>query len=414
MTDIARTLLPTDLLIAALSTCRGKRALAVIELTNFDELKSQFGVDSRAELISVFQRHVGVLLRPQDSLIELTSEKLVLIFDDLIDVHHLKLAGMKLERIFEQPLDHHEQQAQFKVCGGFLYIARSSIPAEETGGLLERSEAALALAKSSDNGEIYHVITLEDEQEVENHWQISLRLRNALQEHHIYMDYQPKINLANGELVGAEALVRWRDKGAVLPPSDYLPALQSDLMWELTVYCFRRVLRDILDHNISIPIAVNFDPVTINEPELIPLLQRETSLWGVDPSQLILEITEVSDLLNLANAKTILSRIRELGFKISIDDFGSGHSNMERVKSLPIDELKIDRCFCGSIKSDEQNRLITKSIIDLAKQLNVQTVAEGIEDAETLEVLAEWGCDIGQGFYLSAPLPINSLQELAQ
>ena len=145
----------------------------------------------------------------------------------------------------------------------------------------------------------------------------------------------------------------------------------------------------MLDYDINVPVAVYFDPVAILEPDLIPLLQRETALWGVAPEQLILGITDVRDLSSIKNAHQTLTQIRELGFKVSIDDFGAGHSNLERLRDLPMDELKIDRSFCSNITHDEQNRVMTKSVIELAKSLKVSTVAEGIEDAETLELLRE-------------------------
>ena len=414
MSNLATELLPTDLIATALSSCRAKRALVLVSLENSSELESQYGLDASTLIKQTFQRHVSVLLRPQDSLIELTSTKVALVLDDLIDIHHLQLAGMKLDRIFDPAIELNEINARFEVCAGFLFLARvSTLPAIED--LMRKAESALTDAQSNDHGgDRYVVATLEEEARVEDHWQIGMRLREAIEAHNIYMDYQPKVDLASGAVTSAEALVRWRDKGSVLPPGDYLPALQADMMWELTVYCFRRVLRDILDYGIDIPVAINFDPVTLSEADLVPLLQRETSLWGVAPEQIILEITEVSELLDIEAARKTLAQVRELGFRVSIDDFGSGHSNVERLRDIPMDELKIDRSFSGNIINNEQNQVITKSVIELAQSLGVVTVAEGIEDAETLELLADWGCQIGQGFYLSAPLSIEALKELTE
>ncbi|MGK0224749.1 MAG: EAL domain-containing protein (putative c-di-GMP-specific phosphodiesterase class I) [Limisphaerales bacterium] len=414
MNTLAANIEPTEALSDALHACRGKRALALVNLTNLDNLETQCGVAARHEISQLFSTRLNGLLRPQDTLITFSSDRAILVMDDLIDVYHLQLAGMKLAKIFEHPIQVADETANFNVFTGFLYLARPASTDLDIENLIQRADSALTSAKNQGKtDEPFFVATIEDETIVENHWQIGMRLREAMTAHHIYMDYQPKINLTNGELAGAEALVRWRDNGTVLPPTDYLPALQPDLMWELTTYCFRRVIRDVLDYDIKVPVAVNFDPVTIREPDLIPLLQRETALWGVAPEQLILEITEVRDLSSIKDAHQTLQQIRELGFKISIDDFGSGHSNLERLRDLPMDELKIDRSFCGNITTDNQNKLMTKSVIELAKSLNVATVAEGIEDAATLELLREWGCDLGQGFYLSAPLPIDALGKLS-
>lgn len=382
----------------------------MISLTNLDSLTTQFGIAASHEIKQTFKTHLNALLRPGDNLITFSPDRLVLVVDDVIDVHHLQLAGMKLCRIFEHPIPVAGKTTNFNVYTGFLYLARPASTDLDAEILLQRADSGLAAAKNQAKAnDTFFVATMDDEPIVENHWQVSKRLREAMAAHHLYMDYQPKINLTNGELAGAEALVRWRDKGTVLLPSDYLPALQPDLMWELTTYCFRRVIRDVLDYDINVPIAVNFDPVTIREPNLIPLLQRETALWGAAPEQLILEISEVRDLSSIKDAHQTLAQIRKLGFKISIDDFGIGYSNLERLRDLPMDEIKIDRSFSGNMTDDEQNKVITKSVIELAKSLKITTVAEGIEDAQTLELLREWGCDLGQGFYLSAPLPIEAL-----
>ena len=402
-----------DTIEAALTHSKGKCALAIVTLANLEDLEAQCGIESRNKLATEFHQRLQALLRPQDHFISASSDKAIIVFDELIDVHHLQLAGMKLHNVFAHPIPVNDQTAQFIVYGGFLYLARIATSILETKELLARAESALSQAKNqSQPNEPFHIATLDDESVVENHWQIGMRLREAMQAHHIYMDYQPKIDLDNGSLAGAEALVRWRDKGVVLPPADYLPALQADMMWELTVYCFRRVLRDILDYEIDFPISVNLDPVTLNEPELVPFLKRETSLWGVPPSQLILEITEVRDLENLSAAHSVLEELRDLKFSISIDDFGAGHSNLERLRELPMDELKIDRLFCNNIVADKQKQVMTKAVISLAQELGFTTVAEGIEDAESLELLRQWGCQQGQGFYLSAPLPIDSLKAL--
>ena len=233
-----------------------------------------------------------------------------------------------------------------------------------------------------------------------------------MENHHITFDYQPKVDLDNGDLTGGEALMRWRDNGAIIPPEEYLAALNDETLWQLTVYGYRRVLREILDYNISVPVAFNIDTASLAQPDFLEFMTRETNLWGVPTSQIIFEITENKELYDLHESKALLAAIRAQGFKVSLDDFGNAQSNMHRIRELPLDEIKLDRSLCGSIVESDDASRICRTLIELANTLGTSCVAEGIEDAHTMQVLQEFGCHTGQGFYLGAPMSVEDFAKI--
>ena len=389
-----------------LGLCQGKCALARVKVTNQSELLESIDADTLHDTLT--ERFTSVL-RAEDKVIgHVNTGGYWLVFDSLIDLNHLHLAALKLSRKFEPQLDAADRSADIRV--GMAYLARPS--AEQIQQAEQTAKQALTAAQASKTHDIYHIATLQDETEVDSHWEVAQRIREAMERHAISMDYQPKIDLSSGDVVGGEALVRWRENGTVVPPSDFLPALADDAMWELTAYTIRLVIRDIIEHDIQIPIAVNLDPSVLKHLGLASFLIQETSFWGVDPQMIVLEITENTQLYSLQETSKKLQDLRDHGFRVSIDDFGTGHSNLRRVRELPVDEIKLDRSFCQNLASDLGNQVITKGVLELAKKLNLPVGAEGIEDAGTLNALIEWGCPIGQGFYLGAPLPVDDFRHL--
>ena len=400
----------SDRLSDALAACSGKFAIGVVQLRDFEGIAAHHGNNARELVTETLLRQISLLLRPEDHLLPLDEDRACIVLDNLLDPNHLQLAGLKLNRLFEEPVDIDGERSTFSVVAGFVYAGRALFKFDEIMDVLRRAEGACIEAYSDPNG--FVVKSLDDSESGDNHWQITQMLTHAMEQHHVTLDYQPKMHLADGQIAGAEALVRWRNDGAIIPPDEFLPALSEQTMWDLTIYLYRRVLRDILDYELELPIAVNLDPTSLKQPSMLEFFQRESTLWGIEPERIIFEITETKALFDTERSKQVLEQIKNVGFKISIDDFGAGHSNMQRVRDLPIDEIKIDRSFAANIIDNPDNGFITKSIIDLANSLGLQTVAEGIEDADTLQLLNEWECELGQGFYLSKPLPINVFADL--
>ena len=333
-----------------------------------------------------------------------------IVLDNLIDENHLQLAGLKLERIFEQACEAAGQIIDMKVRSGLVYVGRRTRLSKTAGELYQSAEDTCLNAVFTNVP--FDLVTASLDAPLDHHWHLNQRIRAAMENHDITFDYQPKVWLKDGELAGGEALIRWRDNGLIIPPDEYIAALNDDLLWELTIYGYRRVLREILDFKITVPVAINIDPSSLTQPDFLDFLKRETSLWGVPPTQIVFEITESNELFDLNASKSLLDKIRTAGFRVSLDDFGTEHSNMLRIRELPLDEIKIDRSLCGTILENEDSHQITLSVISIANALGVPTVAEGIEDADTHDLLRDMGCQIGQGFHLGRPMSIENFAKL--
>jgi EAL domain-containing protein (putative c-di-GMP-specific phosphodiesterase class I) len=227
--------------------------------------------------------------------------------------------------------------------------------------------------------------------------------------------YQPKANLSTGEIVGAEALVRWtHSKLGPVAPDEFIPvAERTGLIRALTLQVLEQSLNDCRAWSEAsgqpMGVAVNLSAgslLNLEFPRDVARLLREA---GVAASVLTLEITESTIMADPERAITVLNDLAAMGVELAIDDFGTGYSSLSQLKRLPVTELKIDRSFVSNMAFDDNDAVIVNSTIDLGRNLGLRVVAEGVEDAETWARLALLGCDVGQGYHLSRPVPAPQL-----
>ncbi len=395
---------------SAVEQTQGKFALGIIALTNLGQLVDRYGEGVKSLIAESFRGRIGAMLRADDHMVLIAEDQICIVIDDLLDNHHLQLAGIKLARVFDIPTDVAGQSIDMQVSAGLVYAGRRTKLSNSAEALYQIAEQTCANAML--DGHQYLLVNATEDKDEDHDWQLNQRIISAMENHNISLDYQPKIALADGSLAGGEALVRWRDNGAVVPPDEYIAALNDDLLWQLTIYIYRRALREILDNELTVPIAINIDPSSLARNDFIDFIRRETNLWGVCPEQLIFEITESRAIFDISQSRATLDALRNNGFNVSLDDFGAGHSNMRRIRDLPLSEIKLDRSICGNILTNQDSAHISQTVISLANTLGISCVGEGIEDAETLEQLRSWNCTYGQGFYLSAPLSIDEFTSL--
>jgi EAL domain-containing protein (putative c-di-GMP-specific phosphodiesterase class I) len=239
-------------------------------------------------------------------------------------------------------------------------------------------------------------------------------LRRALEHDELVLHYQPKVELATGQICGVEALVRWdHPQRGLLGPAEFLPAVeQSSLVDPLTAWVLRRALTDHASWTalgMSWPVAVNVSTRNLEAqafPESVAALLAE---FGVPANQLNLEITETALAADAVAAAKAVSVLAAQGIAIAIDDFGRGYTSLSQLRTLPIAELKIDRSFVMELERDERDRAIVRSLLGLADGLGCRVTAEGVETPGTASWLAAAGCDCAQGFLFSKPLPYGEL-----
>jgi diguanylate cyclase len=235
-------------------------------------------------------------------------------------------------------------------------------------------------------------------------------LRGALHRRELELYFQPKVSLVTGGTVGAEALVRWRhnDRG-LIAPGEFVPlAEHTGLIRSLTYYVLDAALaeeRRWMDADRALPVSVNLSARNLTEDRLVEQIAELLRRHGVPPSLLELELTESSIVTEPTRARDLLSRLRALGVRVSIDDFGAGFTSLALLKSLPVSELKIDRSFIEAMTKQPSDALIVRSVVQLSHNLGLTAVAEGVEDAEVLDALGAMGCDVVQGYHFTPPLP---------
>lgn len=234
-------------------------------------------------------------------------------------------------------------------------------------------------------------------------------LARAIQDNQLFLAYQPQIDLQNNHVIGAEALVRWQDpQRGVLYPDSFIPlAEQSDQMVSLTWYVIELALQQQAQWQAQgwhLNISINIPAAFIQAEGVLEAFDQLTQRHHAVLSKITLELTETAGVECLGYANYVLKALRQRGCQLALDDFGTGHSSLTQLYRLPFSELKIDRSFVSLIDQDKEALVITASIIDLGKRLGLIVVAEGIETAAQHALLAEAGCPVGQGYFLSRPL----------
>lgn len=244
-------------------------------------------------------------------------------------------------------------------------------------------------------------------------------LHAAILNNGLHMNYQPKLDSQTGELVQVEALVRWihPELGFISPEEFIFLAEQSGQIHDLTAHILQRVASDARQwHNqgVDAGVAINLSAMDLTWPALIQYIRDNFKDWHHDLARVTLEVTESALMEDPEEAMATLNRLRELGVTLSVDDFGTGYSSLSQLRKLPVQELKIDKSFVLKLDSEPQDQLIVRSTIDMAHGLGLKVVAEGIENLEAWQLLQHWGCNLGQGFYLSRPVAPEDLPETAR
>jgi EAL domain-containing protein (putative c-di-GMP-specific phosphodiesterase class I) len=287
---------------------------------------------------------------------------------------------------------------------GSLGIATFPTQSKNAESLLRRADVAMYAAKEAGGG--YELYAPAMDQHSPSRLTLGSQVRPAMEQGEFEMYYQPKVRLTDGRVAGAEALIRWNhpERGLVAP-DDFIPLVEKTvLLGPLTSYVMESVMRQWrvwADDGMAIPIAINLSPRSLLDRQLPENVRRLLERYSMAPSFLRMELTENFLMSDSARSNAVLSQLSEVGISLSIDDFGTGYSSLSHLKQLPIDEIKIDRSFVMDMHEDGNDYMIVRATVDLGKNLGLRIVAEGVEDRETFDRLADFGCDEAQGYYIA-------------
>lgn len=285
---------------------------------------------------------------------------------------------------------------------------------EDVDTLVQRAGIALYMARNSKAGHAVYDPSFDEHSP--QRLTLMSELRHAIQRDELVLHYQAKVSLKTNQVHGVEALIRWNHpKHGFIPPEEFiLMAERTRTIQQVTTWVLRQAFTDCAKWNLAgkeLKVSINLSTKDLHDPELPDFIEGIRAATKVNPSWIMFEITEGSIMTDPEQALEILQRLDSMGYQLAIDDYGTGYSSLAYLKKMPLNELKIDRSFVQDLLSDENDAVIVSATINLAHNLGLETVAEGVENKETLAKLKEFGCDIAQGYYINKPLTAEGIDQ---
>ena len=394
---------------------RDSVALMFLDLDHFKDINDSLGHSVGDALLVEVARRLRLILREEDTVSRMGGDEFIFLFHGL-DAQTSAQLAQKLLDIIAEP--YRIEPYDLNVTGS-IGIALYPNDGTDLETLFKNADAAMyRVKKEGRHG--YCFYTAEMQARSTRHLQLVNALRQALEHDQLRLHFQPQVSLQDGRIVGAEALLRWThpELGPV-PPAEFIPAAEdSGLILPIGEWVLRHAARQarfwIQDGMAPLVMAVNLSAVQFRHPDLPALVTRILEEEGLPPEYLELELTEGVAVHDPQGAIAVMNQLHERGVRMSIDDFGTGYSSLAHLKKFKIYKLKIDQSFVRDISTDAEDRAIVAAIIQMAKSLGLQTIAEGVETAGQLAFLREQGCDEVQGYFFSKPLPADQFEQFAQ
>ena len=402
------------------ATTSGSSGLAVffIELRRSDRTQALARLEAAHAAMDLVCGRLGKILRPGDRFALNGVDEILLVLPEVDSTGRALLVASRLVHDLQEPMRSLTAYTRVRPSIGCALFPAHGDDAEE---LIAAADRAAHSARTSDVG---YRIAVRGERTTQAA-QLSADLESALKGNQLQVWLQPQLNLRSGLFDAAEALIRWpRAEG--LPPVSPIDAVElaekHGLMPDLTLFVLNTVLRQSAQfkrRGLDLRIAVNVSASMLTDENLPMTVQHALELWDVPPDRLTLEVTENTLMQNVERSLAILHELKQIGTRLSLDDFGTGYSSFAYLRRMPLNELKIDQLFVrnlstledGSVNPQREGDLrIVRSIIDIAHNFDLRTVAEGVEDQATLDLLKGLGCDVIQGYFTGRPMPIPKVE----
>jgi diguanylate cyclase (GGDEF)-like protein/PAS domain S-box-containing protein len=393
-----------------------------MDLDDFKTINDSLGHAAGDRLLVEVGERVRAALRTADTTARLGGDEFAVLLEDGGDGARAAEVAVRILDSLEAPFVLEEKEVYVHASIGIASAdERSALTALDTDALLRNADAAMYMAKQGGKGR-YQVYEPAMHHTALQRLEMKGDLQRALDHGEFVLHYQPVIELATGRITGFEALVRWdRAEGGIVPPLDFVPlAEETGLIVPIGRWVLQEAvatgkrLQDRFPAEPRLNMAVNLSARQIQHPDFIRDVETVLREVGFHPNDLMLEITESVMMDDLDRSIQRLGQLRAIGVRLAVDDFGTGYSSLNYIRRLPIDVLKVDKSFVDGISDGGEESALTAAIIDLAGILHLRPVAEGIERAEQLEQLRALDCELGQGYYFTAPLPVDEVEHLLE
>ncbi len=386
---------------------RSKVALLFLDLDSFKTINDSLGHSVGDALLKEIAVRLGDCVRDTDTISRQGGDEFLLVLPELPDADAIAPVLVKIRERLLDPFDADGHELTSTVSIGIAIYPEDG---RDFDTLLKKADTAMYRAKESGRN-TYRFFDEQMNVEAVEHLSMRNGLRRAVEKGEFVLHYQPQIDLASGAVVGAEALIRWQhpDLG-MIHPARFIPvAEESGLIVPIGEWVMREACRQAAawkkDGLPELTMAVNLSPVQFKRGDLEQTVIGALEESGFNPAFLELEITESILIQNVESVLSMVKRLKLLGVKLSIDDFGTGYSSLSYLKRFAVDKLKIDQSFIRDLATDPDDATIVRAIIQMAHNLNLKTLAEGVENQEILEYLRIFRCDEAQGYYFSRPMP---------
>ncbi|MGD0281457.1 MAG: EAL domain-containing protein [Dissulfurispiraceae bacterium] len=398
----------------AITTAReGKRSLALIimDLNRFKDVNAVLGHTTGDTIL----KKVGPLLKDsvQESVtvVRMGGDEFALLIPETGGVRQAIEVTQKISKALESPFIIEGNPVQIEASFGIVLFPDHG---EDADTLIKLADVALYKAKSLVNG--FFVYSPELDQHTLRQLTLLGELRLAIENEELVFFYQPKVDFISRRIIGMEALLRWQHpRHGFIPPDEFIPLLEGTaLIKPMTMWTLRTAFDQCYQLNnmgISLDMSVNLSARMLQDPQMPEDIFQMLKDFNVPPEQMIIEVTESAVMADPQRTLDTIKRLDSIGVRLSIDDFGTGYSSMSYLQKLPVDELKIDKSFVLNMNNNPNDAKIVHSIVGLGHNLGLKVVAEGVENQTTWDLLKYVGCDVGQGYYMSKPLPIAKLMD---
>ncbi len=383
-----------------------------LDLDNFKNLNDSLGHAVADTVVEAVEKKITSILTGTDDFVgRVGGDEFIVLFNHLKSREDCERKARETLNVFTK--------SRFKTFGGHSTEVSASmgVVIQRKDGkanildVLRNLETSLHVAKESGKG-TYRIFDSSMEKIMEDKAQLQADMKRAIDENQFELYYQPQMDLANDEVTGFEALLRWHHptKGILLP-SEFIPiAEETNIIFDIGRLVLTKACKQLGDwqrDKRDVVLAVNLSGRQFREPGIINFILSRIAENDINPNRLEIEITETAAICDFDYTIGVLNMLKSIGIKFSLDDFGTGYSSLNYLKRLPVDNLKIDKSFVDEIPDSNRDKHIVEMIIDLAKSLNLSVIAEGVENKKQEVLLKQMECNLAQGFLYSCPVPAN-------